>query len=526
MNTAQHTLHSNQSFKYFLFGYKWNRYALYLSAASVIIQFAIFKYLYPYASFIHGDSFSYIKAAFHNLDINTYMVGYSRFLRLFSVFTKSDTALIAFQYLFIQSSTLFLLFTILYFYTPSKITQYVLLVFMVFNPLFLHLANLVSSDCLFAAFSLTWFALLLWIIHRPSNRIIILHALILFIAFTFRYNALIYPLIASVAFRLSSLPLRKKLAGIGGVLLLCGLFVFYTSYQYKKLTDYWQYSPFSGWQLTNNAMYTYRYVDSARRKPVPEKFRVLDNMIRQYFDSTRDLKKFPIEELQASTVYMWTKKLTLYKYRDQLFQTKDSTADEFKRWASMGPLYKDYGLYIIRQYPWYFARYFLWPNSIQYYAPPVEFLSVYNSDEDGVTKQTQVWFGYKSQKVKTRMKNNAIWILKFYPILSGIINVVMLLNLLCYWLLKGWQLNPLVKKGVVLGSTVWLVNAAFTIGASTVALRFQSFPILIATIFVALLLDWLWKVAMSSQATNSNHGMGLDLTEHTPISRSHPGIAK
>ncbi|MBO9565799.1 MAG: hypothetical protein J7621_23685, partial [Niastella sp.] len=58
---------------------------------ALVIQFSIFKYLYPFASFIHGDSFSYLQAANENLSINTYMVGYSNFLRLFSVFTKSDT---------------------------------------------------------------------------------------------------------------------------------------------------------------------------------------------------------------------------------------------------------------------------------------------------------------------------------------------------------------------------------------------------------------------------------------------------
>jgi hypothetical protein len=81
---------------------------------------------------------------------------------------------------------------------------------MTFNPLSLHLSNMVNSDGLFLALSIMWFALLLWIIYKPSNKIIYWHTILLFAAFTVRYNALVYPLIALLAFRLSKLSLRKN----------------------------------------------------------------------------------------------------------------------------------------------------------------------------------------------------------------------------------------------------------------------------------------------------------------------------
>ena len=165
----------------------------------------------------------------------------------------------------------------------------------------------------------------------------------------------------------------------------------------------------------------------------------------------------------------------------------------------MGPFYKSYGLYIIKQYPWHFIRYFIWPNSMKYYAPPVEFMAFYNSGNNLVTHETKEWFGYKNNKVRMRAKNYKVEVLDFYPVLTGIINVVMLFSLLFYILLKGWQTYVLSKKGILLGSIVWLLNAAFTIGASSVALRFQSFPIILTSVFVALLLDWLWNVAMNTK---------------------------
>lgn len=488
------------SFKHFIFFNKRNKITLYLATAAIIIQFVTFKYLYPFASYIHGDSFSYLKAAEDNLTINTYMIGYSKFLRIFNTFAKPDYLLVAFQYLLIQCSVLFLLFTIYYFYKPGRYMQIILLCLMVFNPLFLHMGNMVSSDGLFLALSCTWFALLLWLIHKPSNKIIVCHAVILCIVFTVRYNALIYPFIASIAFWLSSLPIKKKIAGMGIALLLCGAFVGFTMWRYKVLTGYWQYSPFSGWQLANNAMYAYREVERNDREPVPEKFRALDKRIRKFYDQNYNLMVG-----EASTVYMWTRSLPLMQYRDSLFKkANDTAAIELKKWASMGPLYKDYGLHIIKKYPFHFLRYFIWPNAKKYYAPPVEFLEVYNSGSKDVTKQAKGWFGYKTTKVSVRMENAKVKVLNFYPFLSGIINMFMLFGLLYYILLKGWQYNPIFYRMILMSGSVWLLNAGFTIFASSAALRFQSFPIILTTLSTLLLIDWMVQLMRKLKQEHNN----------------------
>jgi hypothetical protein len=511
-------LTEQDSFKAFLFRNNRNRMTLSLVVAATIIQFAIFKYLYPFASFIYGDSFKYLEAANDNLTIALYPIGYSKFLRLVSIFAKPDIILVGLQYLLIQLSALFLLFTIFYFYRAGKVMQLILLCFMVFNPLFLHLANLVSSDGFFLSLSLTWFSLLLWIIHQPSNKIIIWHGLILFLAFSVRYNALIYPFIAAAAFGLSSLSLRKKIVGLSLSFLLCGGFIGMTMYQYKKLTGYWQFSPFSGWQMANNAMYAYRYVDSADRKPVLPKYKALDKMIRKFYDRTRNLTIYPSEQEQASTFYMWSPGMPLMQYRDSLFRDT-AAATDFKRWASMGPFYKEYGIYIIKKYPLYFLRYFAWPNSKKYYAPPVEFLQSYNSDQERVTKQAKKWFGYQTRMIKTRMSTGKTWVLDFYPILTGIVNVIMLFGLLYYILLKGWQYSSVFNKTIMIATIVWLLNSGFTIFASSAALRFQSFPVVLTTTFTLLLVDWMVQLMRSMSATN-NQKLGNRVSEQPPIAAS------
>lgn len=487
-------------FQNYLFKNRRNRTILWVSAIAMIVQFSIFKYFYPFASYIHGDSFVYLETAYKNMGINTYMIGYSMFLRAFSVFTTSDTILVAIQYLLIQASVLSLLFTVFYFYRPGKWAQIILLYFMVINPLFLYMGNLVSSDALFLALSLIWITLLIWIIHQPNLKLIIWHTAVIYFAFTVRYNALIYLFIAAAAFLLSPQSLWMKTLGIGASTFAIGLFVLHTGNQYKVLTGTWQYSPFAGWQLANNAMYAYRYVDKMKRGSVPYKFRQLDDQIRVYFDSTRDTKKYPVEAQMASTAYMWSPELPLFRYRNILLKNNhlDSGASELKKWATMGPLYKEYGVYIIKKYPLHFLRYFLMENGIKYYSPPVEFLQSFNSGKDSVPEVAQRWFSYKSPYLLRRTKSAKTRLLDYYPILSGIINMVMFFGLISFTLLQGWKEQTNLRKGLLLGGSVWLLNAGFTIFASSAALRFQSFPIILTTIFACILIDWMAKKAAES----------------------------
>jgi hypothetical protein len=497
MNTLQNAPVCEQTFTQFLFHNKRNRIILFLAAVAVVTQFAIFKYLYPFASYIHDDSFFYLDAANENLTISTYPVGYSKFLRLVSVFAKPDWVLVSLQYLLIQCSTIFLLFTIFYFYKTGRATQIILFCFMVLNPLFLHLANLVSSDGLFLALSTTWFALLLWVVYKPSNKITYWHAIVLLAAFTVRYNALIYPFISLLAFGLSTGPIRKKVAGLGLALLLIGWFVGLSMLQYKKLTGYWQFSPFSGWQLANNAMHAYREVAPADREPVPPEFRALDNSIRNFHDINRDLQLNDI-----TSVYMWAPNFPLIQYCDSLFIAKYNSIPKFKNWASMGPCYNSYGWYIIKKYPVHFLRYFIWPNSVRYLSPPAEYLEYYNWGYPTVQVSAMKWFGYKDNRVKTRMKSGKVWTFQYYPFLVSIINVIMFLMFLSYILLKGWQYNTTFNKIILLAGFVCIAYAGFTIFSASTVLRYQAFPALISAIFSLLLIEWMAQLMKLMKTTN------------------------
>ena len=482
------------AFSSYLFKDRSNRWYAWIAAIGIVLQFCVFKHFYPYAGFISGDSYVYLETAYWNFDVNTYPIGYSRFLRAFSVFTTSDMALVAFQYLLIQVSALYCLFTIFYFYKPGKWAKAILFAAILFNPVFLYLSNYVLSDALFLSLSLVWFAQLLWIIHRPTARRIVLHALVLFLAFTVRYNAMYYPLVSALAFALSRQKVWIKLAGTGAGILAIALFMLHTSNVYYSLTGIREFSPFSGWQMANNAMYAYRYVNHKDTVDMPARFRSLDRAVRTYFDTTRDVKKHPEEMLEASTVYMWDPASPLQKYMNDQFR-KDSMAWDVKRWATVAPLYADYGSYLIRKYPMTFAAHYLWPNARKYYAPPVEFLETYNMGIDSIDQIARIWFRYNSDKIKSAFHDLKEKSLGFYPVLAGALNVVFLVALLGFIFLDGIRRYPLYRDILLLAAGLWLINFGFSVFASPIALRFQLFPMLVCLSLSVLLIERICAIA-------------------------------
>ncbi|MEZ2440783.1 hypothetical protein AB6805_03660 [Chitinophaga sp. RCC_12] len=493
----------------YIFKHPKNRWFARIAIPIVVVQFVAFKFFYPFAGFINGDSYIYIETAYHNFTVNTYPIGYSKFLRLISVFTHSDLAVVGLQYLLLQCASLGLVFTMFYFYEPSRFTKISLFVFMLVNPVYLYLANYISSDAFFLSLSLIWFTLLIWIMNRPTNRLIIINSLVLFVAFTVRYNALFYPAVGVISLLLTRRRMIMNIVGFCISLLLIGFFIQVTSVKYKAISGFRQFTPFTGWQMANNALYAYRYVDSADRRDVPVSLRMLDNMVRHYFDSSRDIRTHPSEALIASTVYMWDPNSPLSKYMESQFKN-DSTASALKKWATLAPIMKEYGSFLIKSYPYEFAKYYLVPNAIKYYAPPVEFLDHYSTGVDSVNQAAKVWFDYKSTKLKCHFKDFKVNTLDFYPVLVGTMNVVLVMSTISFILLGGYKQHFQLKRGLILVVTLWIINFGFSVFASPIALRFQLFPILVSLSYTFLLVDYLVKAAKSISVVQEEY-----LTETT-----------
>jgi hypothetical protein len=350
------------------------------------------------------------------------------------------------------------------------------------------------SDPLFISLSLIWFTTLIWIINRPTVGLVLVQAVVLFVAFTVRYNALFYPFISALALLLSRQRIWIKISGITVSILLVALFIAFTTSRYKDLTGTAQFSPFSGWQLANNAMYGYRYVDSFHLRTPPPKLRELDHMVRTYFDTTRDLRRNPQERVEASTVYMWDHRSPLQHFMNLKFRDS-SKAKMMKKWASVAPLYASYGNWLITTYPEAFAEHYLWPNTKNYYTPPVEFLDSYNMGADSVYPIAQSWFRYPGKYVKTLAKSFKVDILNYYPILIGVLNAVFVVAFIFYLMLRRQDKASIQYKILLLVLGLWMANFSFSVFASAIALRFQVFATWIVLALTLLLLEHIGRAA-------------------------------
>jgi len=482
----------------FLAGYLWinsaNRAWWMIGIAVFLLEFIFFKIRYPFANYM-PDSYSYLEAAYTNADVNMWPVAYSKFLRLVSVFTHSDLLTVALQYFFLQGCTLFFLFTLFFWQRISRSIRTGLLLFVLLNPVPLYIANYISADALFIGLSLLWLSSLIWIIFQPKWWLIAAHGVLLLGCFTLRYNAIYYPFVSLLTFLLCQRSWGFKLSGIAMAYALVATSILFTSNKMKTVTGKEQFSAFGGWQLANNALYMYENIPAKERMPVPVRFAKLEAMVREHMDTLKKVK-FSHEDSVNSYFYLWSGRGPLIQYLSREYK-KDSTTPYFKRWASEAPLYADYALYLIRKYPLAFAETWMLPNAVKFAVPPAEFLGTYNMGEDSVGKLAKDWFNYKTLKVKDHNKKGAtITATEWAPVFSTLVNLVFIMGILGVVFLGGmkWKEYGLPQLlGVV--AVFWLLNGAFSIFASPIVLRYQTFPFLVCLPLGALLIEKIWKMA-------------------------------
>lgn len=459
---------------------------LWIASISIPLGFIMFKMQYPYPNF-RGDSASYIAAAYLHADAAEWPVGYSKFLSLIHIFSHSDSVTVSIQYLLLELSALLFIYSLRYLMKSSKITFSILFAFVVFNPLFLHLGNYIMSDALFISLSLLWITQLIWIIYRPSAVQIISHALLLLLLFTVRYNALFYPLISSISLILSPMRRRLKILGITTSIVFVGLFICYTESKFKELTGVRQFSPFSGWQLANNALYMYREIQLPSSDRVPTRFHELDSVIRHSFMSAR--KENVILNPFIKDYYIWDPSSPLMQYLKYKWKG-DTTTNMFTKWASMGPIFSTYGSYLIREHPFKYLKYFVSPNIQNFFFPYIADLGYYNQGSIRIDPRIAKWFDYRTLEMTNVPGNFELSIIHPYPIFMAITNFLFLLSIFLSLKFNNFSTsNKFFNYAILVISSFWLFNFIFSISASSIEIRYQVFQLIINFSFSILLIE-------------------------------------
>lgn len=469
----------------------------------------VFKLFYPYPNLVL-DSYYYIQAASLNLGVNAWPIGYSKFIQIVSWVSHSANLLVSLQYIILQGCNLFFFFTLLFFFNPGKAISLILYFFILLNPVFLFLSNLILSDALFTGLSILWVTQLLWIIQQPKAYMALTHAALLLITFTIRYNALYYPFIAILAFILSSQSFRWKIAGIAIQFLLLISFILYTSNKTAEIYKARQFSPFGNWRIANNALYMYAHIRSEERKHVPLKFQGLDIMVRRYFDYTHDDGDLLKPDFSSGGYYVFSTYSPLVQYMYACYG-KDSSIINLRKWAFLGPLYGSYGSYLIRKYPTSFARYFIFPNLRLYLVPPIEVLESDHSfylREDELGLIANKWFGLTTITVKESYINLRTTLISPYQLLIPIMHVIYLLCLIGFVIFKLWRAITRSRLCLFLIVTsLWIGNLCFSIVSAAVVFRYEVFIMIVGVSFSSLFIEMLYhNDAPTSPVISPSHG--------------------
>ena len=499
------------SFSHFVFREK----ARYLKIAipALILQFVVFKWLYPYPDFI-SDSYSYIDTAALHLNVNLWPIGYSRYLAFIHFFTHSDTAVLAVQFTVLECSLLLFFYTFLYFYRPAANTGNILFALIFFNPLFIWLSNALLSDALFNALSILWWIQFIWMMHRPRLYQLFVLAALTGLAFVLRYTALYYPILGALAFAMSSHPLKWKLSGSLLPLVLMIPFVIFTRQETKKLTGTAEFSVFGGWQIANNALYMYDHIDVDTTR-LPEGSLKLDRMVRRYFKrvppEARVLEPFP------GTYFIKVADAPLKMYSYPFYQ-EPGAVGMFKAWGAVSPLYNRYGNWLIRNHPVAFARYYCWLNVKNYFVPHLEKFRIYNFGSDSVWYGAVNWFDYKSPRIRSASSQVLPEIIFCaYPILFMMLNIFYIGMLI--WLLIGkkWRrIPPFFMRCCWLLTGYLAINFAFSVLATPVVLRYQVMPYLLLFSYGLALLEFSDNPAAAASGSAPNPGTAVTHKEPAP----------
>jgi hypothetical protein len=329
-------------------------------------------------------------------------------------------------------------------------------------------------------------------LHNPTFYQVLIQGLIIGIAFTLRYTAIYYPLVALAGLLLSKHPKAFKVWGFLLGIAFIVPFYLYTQTKTKEQTGTAEFSVFGGWQLANNALYMYDHINVDTNRLPPET-KSLDRMSRQFWQkvhpSWQELSALP------GTYFIKVPYAILKPYMAENSPSYYDPVGQFKAWGKVSPIYKQYGSYLISHHPIQFLRYYLLLNTKNYFLPHLEKFDCYNLEINTVPPIVQDWFDFITPEVNSVSPTLPAKIFYIFPLVFLVLNVYFAGFIL--WVLskkRYEQLNPLFRSSLLFATIFLLVNFGFSVFATPVVLRYEIIPMIILISFLLLLLELPTKI--------------------------------
>jgi hypothetical protein len=261
------------------------------------------------------------------------------------------------------------------------------------------------------------------------------------------------------------------------------------------------FTAFSAWQIANNALHVYPYIEVDNASLPGADMQELDRCVKAYFDTAGPRLRAGNPTVTAD--YMWNMDSPL-KYYYALIRNREHSS-HFIAWTKVAPLYTRYGYYLILRHPLLFTKYYLLPGTAQFFWPPLEVLGNFNDAQPTIDPAAQSWFHFDSPRVYAR------WTV-LQPIMMSPYRILYLLeNILCVLAILHFCLSGNVRKRIlaeypsfsrawIVIATFFVVNAGFFIYAAANFFRYQVIPFLVLMPFIVIYASIALKPEDSSNA--------------------------
>ncbi|MDO6433131.1 hypothetical protein Q4E93_21155 [Flavitalea sp. BT771] len=466
------------------------------------MHFILLKIYYPYAV-IFGDSSEYVRAAWHNTQLTAWPIGYSKLLGWIHTLTRKDWAIVIFQYLLLEAAVLYLYFTVLYLLRPGKWVKLLILFFLVMNPFILSITNYILSDAIFAALTIFWFSIMMWYLHKPRPILVYLLVFANLLLFSLRYYAAFYPLITVPVILFSKVRWWVKVSGLVlGCLLFIG-FIWYTASLFEKQSGIRDFSPFSGWQLAGNALIMYRHISHREQDTPPPALRSLHQLVLKEMNNPESpINGIPDRRLVI--YFTWDARSPLMQYCGMKLSIHPLTSD-LPKWSSVGKLYHDYGVYLIKRHPVEYIRYYVGQGLDWFISPRAEFTNVYPQGGYEIPGIVNDWFGYNSDWLPC--SPDSLYSIAMFPQIITILNALVLIGVIIFFFRRCHVAEgSLTTKVLIFFMTYWSGNFLFIIFSAPATLRYALSIMILDIVFVPMLFEFILRSARKKIALQHTIG--------------------
>ena len=359
---------------------------------AVLLGCALVTATFPYPR-MSSDTYGYLWAAINNYFTHLRPFGYSFFLRIVHVFSKSLYSVIVSQALVYAVSAALLLFAVKKYWPPQKKWWFIVFEFVVvFSPAAFFMLDTMLSDTIQCALLFVIIAMLLVMIHEGSWVALLLYAAALFCSFHTRYSSMYFPLAIIPILALSGKKIMR-FAAVGLTVAVFAVFYVQTEHNMVKYYGLKQFSTgFDGWQLANNGLHVIPFINTEPGKikiPEDKYLTRLHQVVLNYEMRHHKIKEYTNDGKKATASFIWVNDAPLKQYHIRMIENGDLATT----WVKLGSgVYKKYGKWLIINYPSLFVKHYLLPNIKQVFFTTVLEMHTLGHDIPAGKAEIVNWF--------------------------------------------------------------------------------------------------------------------------------------